>query len=140
VYVDDEVGIITHGTGGLVCTEAHRTATFSILLASEPTSSVTVRLNSSDVSEGTLGGVFAITFTQVDWSVARTVTVTGVDDEVVDGNITFSVTSIAVAVDTNYHGIVGIYVNLTTNDGNLWLVGFCVLAKYLPQLHAVLFL
>lgn len=104
-------------TNGLMCTEAGDTAVFSLALTSEPASFVTVGVNSSDTTEGSLGNVSAITFTSNDWSIAQTVTVTGVHDNLIDGNITYYILVAATTSgDTNYHGVVGKYVNVTTQD------------------------
>ena len=64
--------------------EAGGSATFSVVLTSEPLGSVTVPITST-VGECTLdGGVnsTSLTFTSGDWSVAQTVTVTAVDDTI----------------------------------------------------------
>jgi hypothetical protein len=45
---------------------------------------------SSDTTEGTVSPA-SLTFTSADWNVAQTVTVTGVDDYEVDGDIDYTV-------------------------------------------------
>jgi large repetitive protein len=85
--------------------EAGGTATFAVVLTSQPTANVVIALSSSDVTEGTVAPV-SLTFTAGNWNVAQTVTVTGVDDTVADGNITFSIiTSPAVSADSRYNGV-----------------------------------
>ena len=55
-------------------------AAYTLVLLSEPTSTVTVTPGSADTSVSTVSG--ALTFTTSNWSSPQTVTVTGVDDEV----------------------------------------------------------
>lgn len=118
LFAGDVGGVTASPTSDLVCTEAGKRAVFSLLLTSEPTSLVTVGVNSDDTTEGSLGNVSTITFTSQSWSTAQTVTVTGADDDVVDGNISFSVIiEAATSSDTNYHGVDGQNINVTTSDG-----------------------
>jgi hypothetical protein len=64
--------------------------------------------------------VAAITFTTDNWSTLQTVTVTGVDDDVVDGNITFSViVSDAISEDTNYNVYHTNYSGVDSGDYNV---------------------
>ena len=52
---DDAAGITVTPTSGLVTTEAGAgTATFTVVLNSEPTADVTIGLSSDDTSEGTV--------------------------------------------------------------------------------------
>src|SRR5262249_61950982 len=82
---DDVPGIRVTPTTGLVTTEAGGTATFGVVLTSQPTADVTVTLSSSNPAEGT-ASVASLTFTPADWNVAQSVTVTGVDDFVADSD------------------------------------------------------
>ena len=86
---DDAAGITVTG-GPLTVTEAGSTATFTIVLTSQPTGDVTVPLASSNMAEATVSPA-SLTFTATTWNVAQTVTVTGVDDAVEDGDISSSV-------------------------------------------------
>lgn len=118
VFVDTFSGVISSPTSGLVCAEHNGASVFSLVLTSEPTSYVTVGVSSGDTTEGNLGNMSAITFMTATWSTAQTVTVTGVNDDVVDGNITYSVVvDAAVSSDTNYLGVDGHDINVTTKDG-----------------------
>ena len=74
------------------------------MLNTQPTADVTIALSSSDTTEGTVSPASLI-FTTANWNVAQTVTVTGVDDAVVDGPIAYTiVTAAAVSTDPNYNG------------------------------------
>lgn len=81
------------------------TDTFTVVLDSPPAGDVTISLVSSDTAEGTVSPS-SLTFTSANWSTLQTVTVTGVNDAVDDGDknysIDFTVSSVA---DANYHGM-----------------------------------
>jgi hypothetical protein len=103
--LDDETpGAFVEPTAGLVTTEAGGTATFTLRLRSAPTAEVTIALTSSDPSEGTVGPA-SLTFTAQDWATAQTVTITGVDDDVADGDQDYQITAVASSADPTYDGI-----------------------------------
>jgi hypothetical protein len=113
---DDLANIVVSPTSGLVTTEAGGTATFTLVLTSVPTSDVTIGLSSSDLTEGTVSPA-ALTFTPGDALVPQTVTVTGVDDLIADGNIAYTiVTAPAVSADPLYTGADAANVSVTNND------------------------
>jgi hypothetical protein len=115
---DDVAGISVAPTSGLVTTEAAGKATFTIVLTSEPTASVTIGLSSSDLTEGTVSPASVI-FTSANWSAAQTVTVTGVDDAVADGNIAYNIiTAAATSGDTKYNTLNAADVSVTNNDND----------------------
>ena len=66
------------------------TATFTVRLGSQPTANVTIPVTSGDPSEGTVSPASLI-FTNANWSTPQNVTVTGVSDNLADGNITYNV-------------------------------------------------
>jgi len=105
VIDNDEPGFVVSPTEGLVTSEAGGTATFSVQLTSQPAAEVTIGLSSSDPGEGTVSPA-SLTFTAADWNVPQTVTVTGVDDPVVDGHVAYTiVTAAAVSGDSNYAAV-----------------------------------
>jgi len=115
---NDRVGITINPISGLVTTEVGGTASFTIVLQSQPTASVTIGLSSSDTTEGTVSPS-SLTFTTVNWNQARSVTVTGVDDAVVDGDIVYSIiTAAAVSSDTAYNGFNPSDVAVTNRDND----------------------
>src|SRR5204862_387612 len=87
---DDSVGL-NFGAANLTTSEAGTSQTFTVTLDSQPTANVTVTLTGLDATEGTLSAS-TVTFNAGNWSTAQTVTVTGVDDAIVDGNITYTLT------------------------------------------------
>jgi hypothetical protein len=102
---NDTAGITISPANALITTEAGGTANFSIQLDSQPTANVTISLSSSKVSEGTVS-VSSVTFTAANWNTPQTITVTGVDDGVIDDNITYQIiTAKAVSSDAKYNVI-----------------------------------
>ena len=102
---DDVLGITVFPAIGLITTEAGGTASFSIVLGSEPSADVTVNLSSSDTSEGQVIPS-SVTFTPGNWNAAQNVTVVGVDDAAIDGDVAYSITtSAAVSGDPQYSGL-----------------------------------
>ncbi len=115
---DDVLGVTVNPTSGLTTTEAGGTATFTVLLTSQPTANVTVGLSSSNLAEGTVAPA-SVTFTPGNWNVAQTVTTTGVDDAVVDGNIAYTIaTAAAVSADPAYNGFDPADVGVTNTDND----------------------
>ena len=83
--LDDEAGVEVSPTSGLMTTEGGGTATFTVRLLSAPEGDVTVPLASSDPGEGRVSPS-PLVFTAANATTAQTVVVTGVDDEVDDGD------------------------------------------------------
>ena len=81
-------GVTVEPTSGLVTTENLATAQVSVVLNAQPSNLVRVNITVSDVTEGTVSPA-AIFFTGEDWSQTQTVTVTGVDDQVMDGDVEY---------------------------------------------------
>ena len=102
---DDSPSINVNPVAGLITTEAGGEATFEVTLGSAPTADVTVNLSSSDTGEATVSPA-SLTFTPTDWASIRTIVVTGVDDALVDGNISFTIVlAAATSADPQYDGI-----------------------------------
>ena len=101
---NDTAGVTVTPTSGLTTSEAGGTATFTVVLNTQPTADVTIGLSSSDTTEGTVSPP-SVTFTPLNWNVPQTVTVTGVDDPDPDGDVAYTiVTAAAVSSDANYNG------------------------------------
>ncbi|MBN1774136.1 MAG: Ig-like domain-containing protein, partial [Deltaproteobacteria bacterium] len=114
---DDETpGVTVTPTTGLETTEAGGTATFTVVLNTQPTADVTIGLTSGDETEGTVSPT-SLVFTDANWDAPQTVTVTGVDDDLVDGDQPYGVeTAAAVSDDDGYEGIDPGDVELTNID------------------------
>jgi len=116
---NDVAGITVNPTSGLTTTESGGTATFTIVLRSQPTASVTIGLTSSNTAEGTVSPA-SVTFTTANWSTPQTVTVTGVDDAVADGPKAYTIiTATATSADGLYNGINPADVSVTNNDNDV---------------------
>lgn len=111
-------GIVVSPTSGLTTTEDGGTANFSVVLTVAPTADVTINISSSDTTEGTLSAA-SLTFTAANWNVAQTVTITGVDDSVNDGDVVFTIlTAAASSVDVGYSGLNSADVSATNTDND----------------------
>src|SRR5947199_142533 len=109
-------GISVNPTSGLTTTEGGGTATFTVALNSQPTANVTIGLSSSDLTEGTVAPA-SLTFTPASWNTAQTVTLTGVNDFVADGNVAYTiVTAAATSTDPGYSGRNAPDVGVTNTD------------------------
>ncbi|CAD5981544.1 Cell wall protein IFF6 [Planktothrix tepida] len=116
---NDIKGITVTPTTGLTTTEAGGTANFTVVLNSQPTADVTIPLTSSNTAEGTVDKT-SLTFTAANWNVAQTVTITGVDDNIVDGDIAYNiVTATATSTDANYSGFDASDVAVTNTDNDI---------------------
>ena len=110
---DDEYGL-TPGTVTGQATEAGGTAAFAVKLNTQPGANVIVTVASQDTSEG-LASPSSLTFTTTDWNTEQTVTVTGQNDDVDDGTVTWTVRLTAASSDTNYNTLTE-NVSVTTTD------------------------
>jgi hypothetical protein len=110
---NDKAGVTVTPTTGLKTNESGGTATFTVVLDTQPTANVTVGLTSSNTAEGTVAPP-SLTFTPSNWNTAQTVTITGVDDGVDDTDKVFKiVTAAATSTDTAYAGIDAADVDVT---------------------------
>lgn len=112
---DDTAGITVSPTLGLTVVESGGITNFTVVLNSQPTANVTVNAVSSDTTEGTIAPG-TLTFTPANWSTPQAVTITGVDDLVVDGNIAYVITNTASSSDPLYAPINPADVSVTTLD------------------------
>jgi uncharacterized membrane protein YkoI len=109
-------GVDVTPTSGLETTQAGGTSRFTVSLNSPPASDVTIPLSSSDKTEGTVSPA-SLTFTPADWNVPQTVTVTGVNDGIDQGNVAYTIVPGApTSQDPNYNGLVASDVAVTNID------------------------
>ena len=102
---NDDTADFTVSTISSNTSESGATATFTVVLDSEPTASVTVDVASNDATEGlvTDPALGTLTFTTANWDTPQTVTVTGQDDDIDDGAVAYSIVLDNVAsTDGNY--------------------------------------
>lgn len=94
-------------------------ASFSIALNSKPSHPVRVDLSSADPSEG-ITGVASVSFDPEYWEQPKAVTVTGVNDQQVDGEQSYKVIlKPAISKDPAYDGIDPEDVTISNLDNNL---------------------
>ncbi|MEG4278409.1 FG-GAP-like repeat-containing protein [Microcoleus sp. MON1_C1] len=98
-------GIVISPASGLVTTETGGTDQFTIRLNSQPTADVRIDVRSNNEAEGVIS-TESITFNSANWNQWQPITVTGVNDQVFDGDKTYQiVTAPAVSADSNYNGL-----------------------------------
>jgi len=119
---NESAGVTVTPTIGLFTTEGGGTATFSVVLNKRPApptgapDSVRVNLSLSDNTEGRLDRT-SLTFTSANFNQAQLVTVTGVDDDIDDGDQDYQVLiSNAFSADPDYNGKFGSSVALVNFD------------------------
>ena len=114
VNADNEYGLDVGSVTGQA-TEAGGQATFTVALLTRPSAAVTVSVTSLDASEGA-ASPSSLTFTDSDWNTTQTVTVTGADDAIDDGGVTWNVRLAPSSGDANYNGLSNVDVLVTTTD------------------------
>ena len=120
VNADNEYGLVV-GEVMNQATEAGGTATFTVALVMRPSAAVTVSVSSRDASgnpdtsEGT-ASPSSLTFAATAWNTAQTVTVTGADDAIDDGEVTWAMRLDPSSGDANYDGLSNVDVLVTTTD------------------------
>jgi hypothetical protein len=118
INIDDETAGFLVSTISGNTTEEGGTATFTVRLTSQPLQDVTIGVSSSDTTEGTVD-TNSLTFTDTDWNMPQTVTVTGQDDPDVDGNQSYTIIlGAAVSADVGYDGIDPVDVDVINTDND----------------------
>ena len=113
-----DVAGFTLSTTSLNISEAGTTADFTIVLDSQPSGNVVFDITSSDTGEASVSTA-QLTFTSANWNTAQTVTVTGVDDSLDDGDKSSTVTlavNTGATVDSSYDVIASQTVAVSTVD------------------------
>ncbi|NJR26071.1 MAG: DUF4347 domain-containing protein, partial [Richelia sp. CSU_2_1] len=112
---DDTAGITVNPTA-ITTTETGGTAQFTVKLNAKPSANVTIGLSSDNLAEGAVS-TNSLTFTPANWNVEQTVTVTGVDDFVADGNQSYNIiTAPAASTDLNFNTLNPDDVAVTNSD------------------------
>jgi hypothetical protein len=108
---------ITLGVVSGDTTESGTTATFTVVLNAQPATNVVLNLSSADVTEITLDKA-TLTFTNGDWDSPQTVTATGLDDAIQDGNqdVTITVSVDVSASDGDYAAVADVTTTITNED------------------------
>ncbi len=125
-------GSVTVSGGPLSVSETGTTDSFTIVLNSQPAGNVKICLASSDTTEAAIiigGDVLGsdadcvsarVEFTPLDWNIAKTVTVAGVDDANSDGDTGFTIiTQSSISTDMDFDRIDPVDVGGTTADNDV---------------------
>ncbi len=118
---NDTAGVtVTQSGGSTNVTEGGATDTYTIVLTSQPKSTVTITVTpDSETSVGSGAGVArTLTFTTGNWSTAQTITVTATNDSRAEGTHDSTITHTASSGDPVYSGIAiaPVVAHITDND------------------------
>ena len=102
---DDTVGITVTPTS--CATTPGTSATFNVVLKSQPLGPVSIALSSDAATTAGKVTPATLSFTVANWNTAQPVTVTGVDDGTTDTMTPYKIVTAAAvsALDTNYNGL-----------------------------------
>jgi hypothetical protein len=108
--------VVSQSGGSTAVTEGGATDSYTLVLGAQPAGNVTITI--SPDSQVTTSPTPSVTFTSADWNVPKTVTVTAVDDAVVEGPHTGTITH--TASGSGYTGVViaNVVAAITDNDAN----------------------
>ncbi|MEG4986476.1 FG-GAP-like repeat-containing protein, partial [Microcoleus sp. BR0-C5] len=111
---DDSAAITITPTSTNV-TEGGTTDNYKVVLTSQPTGNVNLAIGNTSQ---TTTSASTLTFTSANWNTPQTVTVTAVDDNLVEGSHSGTITHTATSTDTNYNSITvpSVTANITDND------------------------
>jgi len=124
---------VVQSGGTTIVSEAGTTDTVTVALTDAPTSNVELNVATSDTGEATAAPA-TLTFTPANWNVPQTITVTGVDDTILDGGqiSTLTISVDAAHSDSAYAAVPNQTVQVTTLDNEVPPPGSAVL---LPNLN-----
>ena len=118
--LDDEKGGFTiQPGGGLITSENGGSDLFKVSLQIEPTHSVTIPVSLEDTTEGLIE-VSELVFTTANWSTPQGIVVVGLDDEISDGNVDYSIElGTTISEDAAYNGKDPTDVSATNIDNDI---------------------
>ena len=102
---------------GYELTEGGGSLSYGIRLATAPAAHVTVSIGTGARLTATPD---TLTFTPANWNTIQVLSLTAVDDEIVNGSSAESVTTTATSADTAYNGLVGAPFNVTVHDNDAY--------------------
>jgi hypothetical protein len=111
---------VTESDGSTNVSEDGVTDSYNVVLDSQPTAIVEITADpdsQTNLGAGP-GNPITLTFTTANWNIPQTVTVTAVDDAVVEGAHTSTISHSATSADGNYNAIAvaNVTANITDND------------------------
>jgi len=113
----DEAKIVVSPDSGIMTNESGSSATFDVTLSVIPQSDVTIALSGVVSIEGTIDKE-QLVFTPDNWNVPQTVTVTGVDDKIIDGNQSYDIELTADSDDESFKNVVSL-ITVTNVDNDI---------------------
>ena len=115
---NDSVGLSINDNNNMITSESGTESAFGVQLSSEPTDVVTVTIEIENTSEGEISNSGpTLTFTTASWNVIQSVTIKGVDDNRVDGDVSYDITLRVNSVnDAAYRGISSSFSVTNTDD------------------------
>ncbi|TGM05466.1 beta strand repeat-containing protein [Leptospira jelokensis] len=118
--VDNDIaGFTVVNLSGLTTTEAGGAVSFGVVLNTLPTDTVTIPSIVATPSSEAVTSPSTLSFAPAEWFTPKIVTVTGVDEFIVDGSQTVSiVSSAATSTDSDYNGLAGPVFPTVTNTDN----------------------
>ncbi len=113
--------VIAETNGSTRVSESETQDSFTVKLDTRPSSNVVLSVGVSDPSEVSIVTPLRLTFTPDNWDMSQTVTLRGVDDGFVDGDIGSLVRIAAVAAesDIQYANLFEVTVSATTTDNEV---------------------
>ncbi len=104
VIVDPPAGTtgFTFTPNGSATGEDGTAVSYTVTLNTQPFRDVTLIFASSNDKEGVITGAKTMTFTSSSWATPQTLTITGVDDAVNDGDVSYQITAALSSIDINY--------------------------------------
>jgi len=87
------------------------------ILTAQPSALVTVTLTSSDPSEGYVTPL--LVFTAQTWDTPQTATVTGVDDDIDDGDVAYTVVATLASDDPAFAAVAPVTITLTNRENDI---------------------
>ena len=128
---DDVAGFtVTETEGSTTVTESGSTDTITVVLNAQPVSDVVIAISSNDTGETAVNGSTvnnnSLTFTSANWDTAQSFTVTGVDDDLVDGTVesTLTISVVDALSDNGFDGVADQTVTASTTDDDV--AGFTI--------------
>lgn len=115
--VDDDLPGVRLSAATNTTSEAGASVDLAVTLTAQPTAPVTVTVSSSDPSEGALSQ--QLLFTPQNWNIPQTVQVTGVDDQVDDGDISYQVIATLSSADPLFAAVQPVMRPLTNLDNEV---------------------
>lgn len=113
---NDAPGIDTDTSGFSDITEGS-SSSYTVVLLTQPASDVVISLINNAQTDATVSPV-SLEFTSANWNTPQTVTVTAINDQIVENSEPVTISHIVVSNDSGYNGFTmdGVSLNITDND------------------------